>query len=164
MKSFQECMTEYKLQLEKGAIQQAYRGLMAYIMELRTHLMKRHPEYSVPGTIYYGYMDMTYFAVVPPSLAARKLKIAIVFLHEAFRFEVWLAGVNRQIQKKYWRLLNDRGWDRYPLVEPAKGVDAIVEHILVDNPDFSDTDGLTRRIEAETERFIEEVERFLSNK
>jgi hypothetical protein len=32
------------------------------------------------------------------------LKIAIVFDYAAFGFEAWLAGRNRQVQRKYWQL------------------------------------------------------------
>lgn len=88
MKPFSQSIDEYKKQLEKGAIQVAYRGLIQYMMDLRTHFMQKYPEYAVSGSIYYGYMDMTYFSVVPESLKKRNLKAAIVFLHEAFRFEV----------------------------------------------------------------------------
>ena len=59
MKSFQENMNEYKKQLEKGAIKEAYKGLMEYIMDLRTHFKNEYPDYFVSGSIYYGYMDMT---------------------------------------------------------------------------------------------------------
>jgi len=91
MKSFPEAVNQYRKQLKNGAIQQAYRGVMKYIMGLRTHFTKKYPAYAVSGSIYYGYMDMTYFSVFPKSIIDRKLKIAIVFLHEAFRFEVWLS-------------------------------------------------------------------------
>ncbi len=162
MESFQECVNEYRKQLEKGIIQEAYRGLMEYIMGLRTHFMKKYPDYVVSGSIYYGYMDMTYFAVFPKSIKDQKLKIAIVFLHEAFRFEVWLSGVNKQVQAKYWELIKESGWNKYKIVPLAKGVDSIVEYILADNPDFSDLDVLTQQIEKGTFKFIQDVENFLS--
>jgi len=95
---FSEAMVEYRQQLERGIIQIAYRGLMEYMGDLRATFQTKYPEFSVPGNIYYGYMDMTYFSIVPPVLKERGLKIAVVFLHEAFRFEVWLSGYNRQIQ------------------------------------------------------------------
>ena len=161
MESFQECINEYRLQLEKGAIQGAYRGLMAYIMGLRTHFMKTYPDYIVSGNIYYGYMDMTYFSVIPISIKERKLKIAIVFLHEAFRFEAWLSGVNRQVQKQYWELVKKSGWNKYQIVPPGKGVDSILKNILISNPDFSDLDTLTIKIERATLKFIQDVESFL---
>ncbi|MBN1451534.1 MAG: hypothetical protein JW963_11005 [Anaerolineales bacterium] len=163
MGPFHEYVNEYRKQLEKGAIQVAYRGLMEYMMGLRTHFIKKYPDYVESGSIYYGYMDMTYFSVFPKSFKARKLKLPIVFLHEAFRFEVWLSGVNRQVQEKYWNLINESKWNKYKLVsQEGKGVDSILEHILVDNPDFSDLDALTQQIEAGTLNFIQDVENFLS--
>ena len=155
-------MLEYHKQLEQGSIQLAYKGLMEYMMGLRAHFASHYPEYSVPGPIYYGTMDMTYFSVVPPSLKDRKLKIAIVFLHEAFRFEAWLSGYNRQVQKDYWHIFKTYGWDLYRLVTPAVGDDSILEHPLAENPDFGDLPLLTQRIENETLTFIKAVENFLS--
>jgi hypothetical protein len=162
MGTFHECMNEYRKQLEKGMIQEAYKGLMEYIMDLRTHFQKKYPDYVISGSIYYGYMDMTYFSCFPQSLKHRNLKIAIVFIHEAFRFEVWLSGYNKQSQTKYWKLLSESDWNKYHLVSTTKGVDSILEHILVDNPDFSDLDTLTEQIETGTMQFIEDVESFLS--
>lgn len=162
MESFSEHMHEYRKQLQKGAIQKAYRGLMEYIMNLRTHFQNKYPDYFVSGSIYYGYMEMTYFSLIPESLKQRKLKAAIVFLHEAFRFEVWLAAYNKQVQARYWKLLKDSGWDKYRIVPTTKGADSILEHVLVDNPDFSDLDALTQRIETQTLQFIQDVEGFLS--
>jgi hypothetical protein len=57
MESFQKCINEYRKQLEKGTIQEAYRGLMEFIMGLRTHFMKTYPDYFVPGSIYYWFVD-----------------------------------------------------------------------------------------------------------
>lgn len=162
MEALHEYLQEYRKQLEQGAIQKAYKGLMDYIMALRTHFKTAYPEYVVSGNIYYGYMDMTYFAVVPPSLKQRQLKIAIVFLHEAFRFEVWLSGANKQVQAHYWKLFQTSAWTTYPIVATTKGADAIVESIAVDNPDFRDLDALTQQIERATVAFIQDVERFLA--
>ena len=97
MESLQESMVEYRRQVEKGAIQTAYRGLMEYIQSLKTHFGSRYPDYAVSGTPYFGYMDMTYFSIVPETYRQRGLKIAVVFLHEAFRFEVWMAAANKLI-------------------------------------------------------------------
>jgi hypothetical protein len=162
MGSFQEYINEYRKQLKRGAIKEAYKGLMGYIMDLRTHLKHKYPDYFVSGSIYFGYMDMTYFSFFPKSIRDRKLKTAIVFLHDAFRFEVWLAGYNKQVQTKYWQLFKESDWKKYPLVSTTKGVDSIIEHVLVDNPDFQEVDPLTNQIETETLKFIKDVESFLS--
>ena len=163
MTSFQENIIEYRKQLKKGAIQAAYKGLMQYIMDLRIHFKNTYPDFFVSGSIYYGTMDMTYFAIFPKSIKQRNLKIAIVFVHEVFRFEAWLAGANRQVQQKYWQLIKESDWNLYRIVPSTKGVDSIIEHTLADNPDFGDPDALTRQIERETLIFTRDVESFLSN-
>ena len=162
MKSFHEQIKEYKKQLEKGDIKEAYRGLMEYIMGLRSYFKNKYPDYFVSGSIYYGYMDMTYFSFIPESLKRRKLRIAIVFIHDTCRFEVWLAGYNKQVQTKYWKLVKEIDWNKYRIPSTTKGVDSIIEYILVDNPDFSDLDTLTKQIERGTLKFIKDVENFLS--
>jgi len=164
MEPFHEYMNEYRKQLEKGAIKKAYKGLMEYIMDLRTHFKNKYPDYFVSGSIYYGYMDMTYFSFFPESLKDRNLKVAIVFIHDECRFEVWLAGVNKQVQQKYWKLFKESDWNIYHIVSTTKGVDSILEYILVDNPVFSDLDTLTKQIETETLKFIKDVESYLSER
>ena len=163
MTTFEHNMREYKTQLGKGSIQQAYKGLMEYMLRLRAHIQKRLPDCEFPGSVYFGYMDMTFFSVIPPSLKERKLKIALVFLHEAFRFEVWLSGYNRQVQAKYWKMMRDSGWDQYRLVADPLKADSILEHVLIDNPDFGDLEALTSQIEEGTLRFITNVETVLAS-
>ncbi len=162
MKSLQENMIEYKKQLQKGIIQKAYQGLMEYMMSLKNHFTNKYPDFSIPGSIYYGYMDMTYFSILPKSMKDRDLKIAIVFLYDTFRFEIWLSGKNKQVLSKYWKVFKKSNWDKYKIVEPVKGIDSIVEHILVDNPDFSDLDDLTKQLDKGTLIFIKDIEGFLS--
>lgn len=162
MKPFHEYMGEYQRQLKTGRIQKAYRGLMEYLMGLRAYFENKHPGYSVSGSLYPGYMDMTYFAFSPESLRARKLKFAVVFIHDKCRFEIWLAGANRRIQAKHGELLKESSWKKYRMPSPGKGVDAIVEHTIVEAPDFSDLDALTKTIEKGALAFIKDVERALS--
>jgi hypothetical protein len=162
MESFQDYMNEYRKQLEKGAIAKAYKGLMEYLSDLKTYFKTNHPDYFVSSSIYYGYMDMTYFSIVPESLKQRNLKIAVVFLHEQFRFEAWLAGYNKQVQAKYWKFFKDSDWKKYPLVATTKGADSILEYILADNPDFSNLDALSNLIEKRTLKFTRDIEDFLS--
>jgi len=163
MEQFYVYMDEYKKQLKKGHIQKAYKGLMKYIMGLKSYFKNKYPDYFVSGSIYYGYMDMTYFSFIPESLKRRKLKIAIVFNHDAFRFEVWLGGYNKQIQNEYWNLFKDSDWNKYHIVSTIKGVDSIIEYVLVENPEFSDLDSLTKQIEKGSLEFINNIENFLSN-
>jgi hypothetical protein len=110
MESLQEYVNEYRKQMEKSTIQKAYKGLMEYIMDLRTHFSKKYPDFA-PGNIYHGYMDMTYSPISPKELTSRKLKIAIVFIHETIRLEVWLAAQNKQIQTEYRKLFKEGDWN-----------------------------------------------------
>lgn len=162
MESFQEYISEFKKQLEKGDVQKAYKGLMEYVQVLRTHFDNKYPDYFVSGSIYHGNMDMTYFSFFPKSLKDRKLKIGIVFLFDAFRFEMWLFGYNKRIQAEYWKQFNESKWNKYHVAPDVRGVDYIVNDILVDNPDFSDLDMLTKQIEKGTLHFINDIEGFLS--
>lgn len=161
MHSIRKDMQEFHGQLRNGAIQRAYRALLSCMMELRIHFKNKYPDYSV-SSLYQGYMDMTYFAVSPPSLKQRDLKIAIVFNYEAFRFEAWLSGRNRGVNRKYWEAFKDRKWPAYRVVTPAKGVDSIVECDLAQGFDLSDSDALTASIETGTSTFIKDIEEVLA--
>jgi len=74
MTALHEAMLEYRTQLEKGVIQQAYRGPMDYMQSQRAHFGARCPDFIVSGGLYFGYMDMTNFACTPHPLAERRLK------------------------------------------------------------------------------------------
>jgi len=161
MESMHEYMQVYKEQLKKGSIQKAYRGLMDYFGNLRSFFIKTHPELHVSG-IYYGYMDMTYFALITESLKDRNLKIAIVFVHEAFQFEVWLSGGNRDIQVNFWDLIKSKSWDKYSTASDPRREDHIIRNTLVADLDFSDPERLTGLIEKGSMDFLRDVEVFLS--
>jgi hypothetical protein len=161
MESFNQYMDKYKKEMKKGTIRNAYKGLMKYVMDLRTYFKNKYPDYFVSG-LYYGYMDMTYFSFSPESLKDRKLKIAIVFIHDTVRFEIWLSGQNKEIQRKYWGLFKENNWEKYTIVPTTEGVDSIVEHILVSDPDFRDLDALTKQIEHGALKFIADIGEYLS--
>lgn len=153
---------EYRLQVEKGNIVDAYRGIMKFMRNLQTHFMKKYPDLNVSTNLYQGYMDMTYFSVAHPILKDIRLKIAIVFLHESASFEVWLAGVNRKVQKEYWKKFLESGWERYMVVPVMENKDAIIQNVLVKDPDFEDLEGLTTLIEEGVMEFMDDIVEFLS--
>jgi hypothetical protein len=163
MESFSDLMAEYQHQMQLGVIPRAYRGLMDYLLELRSRLASAHPDYIVSGSLYFGYMDMTYFAFTSPALTEKKLKVAIVYVHQTGRFEIWLAAANRPLQARYWKLFRESGYTQYRVLDDLRGEDAIVVHTLADAPDFSDLPTLTSWIESESLRFIRDMEEFLSS-
>jgi hypothetical protein len=161
MESFSEYIDEYKELMRKGVVRKAYQGVMQYIMALRTYFSTKYPDYFVSGSIYFGYMDMTYFSFQPESFKQRKLRVAIVFIHETCQFQIWLAGYNKLVQSKYWKLLRESDWNGYPIVPSTNGVDSIIEYTIVQDTDFTDLDGLTHQIENSALRFIQDIETFL---
>ena len=162
MESFHDYVNEYRKQLGKGYIKEAYRGLMEYMMDLRTHFKNKYPDYYVSGSIYHGYMDMTYFAFFPESLKRRKLKVAIVFIHDTLTFQMYLIGYNKNVSKKYWESFKESNWNKYPIAPTTKDPDYVIDHILIKNPDFNNLDALTMQIEKGTLSFIKDIENFLS--
>ena len=89
MDSLKKSMKKFQGALQAGYVQQAYRELRKFFSSLRKRFQDTYPEYFI-SNLYFGYMDMTYFAVIDAFLKARQLKIAIVFDYDSFSFEVWL--------------------------------------------------------------------------
>ncbi len=146
----------YREQIKEGVLQYDYNTLLSHIKKLRTYLKKEYaPNYKV-GNLYQGSMDFSYFPFTPVTLKSQKLKIVIIFNHSKMRFEICLAGRNRQVQKQYWTLFKDSDWNAYHIPDNLEGF-SIVDHILVRCPDFSDFDTLRQQIEQETLKFITDI-------
>lgn len=146
MTALNDDIREYTARLKDGQIQRAYKGILNFMSELRVYLVRTYTEYTT-SALYFGYMDMTYFALIPPLLKKRKLKIAVVYLHAENRFECWLAGANRKVQADYIERLSGRNIGGYMLSKPAPGVDAIIAASISDQPDFDQRDCLIEALE-----------------
>jgi hypothetical protein len=160
MDSLHNHVREYTIQLSKGQIQKAYKGIMTFMSDLKTHLECKYTDYTA-STLYFGYMDMTYFAFTPPALKNMKLKIAIVFLHEECKFELWLAGSNRQTQADYIELLSHKNIGRFTLSQVHPGVDSIIASSIIEQPDFDHLDELKKQIEVKTIEFAKDISSML---
>ena len=147
---------EYREQLRKGHIQKAYKGIMTFMSALKSHMENVDPAYF-SSALYFGYMDMTYFAFTSPALKEKKLKIAIVYLHEAGRFEAWLGGSNRKIQAEWIEKLKGKDIGKYKLSQIQPGVDSIIETILCKKPDFDDSELLKEELADKTLKFIDDL-------
>ncbi|MGB9342326.1 DUF7000 family protein [Trichococcus sp.] len=156
MEPINEYIKEYATQLRKGQIQKAYKGILTFMSVLRSYLESKYPDYNA-GSLYFGYMDMTYFAFTPADLKNKKLKIAVVYLHEKGVFEVWLAGINRKIQGEYIALMSRENIGKYKLSQVIPGVDSIIESTLVEKPDFDHPEELKKQIEKKAMEFIKDI-------
>lgn len=154
-------MQELQRRLGEGSIQRAYRGIVSFMLHLRT-IYASQPAAGAVSELYLGYLDMTYFAFFPEELKLRNLKLAIVFNYESFCFEIWLAARNRQLQRHYWELFSKYSYNQHPLIQPAVAVDAIVSEVLAAGCSFQDRDGLAARIAAGVRSFQRDIVAFLT--
>lgn len=153
-KSSIQHIEDYRKQMELGVLPKVYKEIIEYMMRLRTHFKSNFPEYIV-GSFYQGYMDMTYFPVVPLALKNSNLKLAVVFDHSKVRFEIWLSGKNRKIQKEYVDLFKQNELDKnYRFTENP---DSIIEMIVLENSDFANLNNITTEIEKEIIKFIKDI-------
>ena len=154
-------IAEYRKQLQNSNLTAAYQGIMKYFDHLRLHLKNNHPDYFI-SDVHYGLMDYTYLYFFPKSLQDKKLKVVLLFSHDTFKLEVLLAGYNRSTQAKYWKLFKENGFSKYNLAKSASEPDRFLDHLISDNPDFSNPDALTEQIERDILSFIRDIEAFLS--
>ena len=150
-------LSHYKEQLSQGKIQVDYGWLMGYIKELRNHFAKEYSPVFKVGNIYQGNMDFSYFPLTTQELKKQKLKFVIIFNHKKMRFEICLSGQNKTIRKKYWELFKNSDWNKYQLAESINDSLSIIDHTIVNKPDFDNTDTLTGQIETESFKFINEI-------
>ena len=160
MENLNRYVAIYKEQLDKGDILVAYNELVKFVMKLRTEFIKRHSDkYSFSG-ILHGYMDYTYFYYSNDFLKTKMLKLGLVLNHLEMRFEVWLLGNTKPIQKKYWELSKNTKWNNGKDEMPAY---SILEAVLVENPDFNNLDKLTEQIEVKMIKASEEILDYLKS-
>lgn len=159
--SLSEHIPAYIELLASDKASKGYKALMNYLMMLRQHFVKHHSDEMSVGSFYQGYMDMSYFALTHTTLKAKKLKVGLVFNHEQVQFELWFVGQNKQVQKKYWSILQTIDLKKYRL--SLNGEESIIRHMIVENPDFKNMDVLTSRIEQETLAFINDMTRALTD-
>ena len=157
MKTLNQQIADYTELLRQGELQIAYRSILNYMGKLRSDFAALHPEYEISGSIYQGYLDMTYFSVIPAALKAKGLKIAVVYLHEKGSFEVWLSARNRATLRKYKPTGDSKLWHGFPVFHDPENGDAALEFTLTSEPDFDEQNSLTQLIVSGTEKFISAV-------
>lgn len=134
-----------------------YHHLVSFMKELRAYFNKElNKEYTV-GKVNSGSKDYTYFSLTPEELKSLKLKFVIILDHKIKSFVICLSGQNKSIRKKYWHELNERGCDKYHLAESIDQSLMIIDHIIVNHPDFTNAKALSKNIERESLIFMNEL-------
>lgn len=161
MKTLNNSIYDYGRQVENGDIRFAYQGLINYILKLKLQLKEKYPEYNISKNFYQGYMDISFFSLAPEKLKQKNLKIAVVYIHEKTRFEVWLTGRNSEVQSNYRHQFKKLKSKKYLISPDKKGVTSIIESVLVDKPNFDRPDKLTKAISIGVRNFLEDIEKLL---
>ncbi len=144
-----------------GEPQLAYHDLINFMKELRAFFAKEYDTTFKLGNIYKGSSDYSYFSLKTEELKKQKLKFVIILNHQRPSFSICLSGQNKSIRKKYWRMFKGSDWQRYPLVESIDDSLFIMDHMLVEHPDFNDRTNLIDEIEFESLKFINELNAIL---
>ena len=152
MKALNQLISEYTCHVQRGEIKAAYKGILEFIGKLRADFIKRYPYYDT-GSIYQGYMDMSYFSLSTKLLTDKGLKLAVVYLHEKGDFEVWLSGRNREISKEYKSNINRIMSDNITVFHNDNNHDALIECTLISAPNFEEQASLIDIIEQGVETF-----------
>lgn len=144
MKNLNHFVAIYHQQLQQGDILIAYNELVKFVMQLRVNFKKQLAgQYSFTG-ILHGYLDYTYFYFTNEELKNRKLKLGMVLNHVEMRFELWLLGNTKEVQRVYWEQMKASKWNRGRSEMPEY---AILEAVLEAEPDFDDLLALAERLE-----------------
>jgi hypothetical protein len=162
MQTTQDDMQEFRASLAQGALPRAYGALIAYMGRLGKDLKTLVPGATV-SSFYQGALDISFITLHTPALKQRKLKLLVVFNYSAFRFEAWLAGVNRGAQREYCELFAKGDWPDYRVSTPAKDVHSILECDLVADVHMGDMSAMTETIETTTLAFLDDIAGFLSD-
>ena len=150
------CISLYKEQVNKSDIQKTYMFLLKYVMQVKASFEKSFSQVYSCGYVSPGYMDYSYFSFFNDYLRDKKLRFGIVLNHSEMRFELWLMGQNKEIQNRYWDMLEASTWNQGRTAKPQY---AELEIVLVNNPDFESIDELTVDI---IDRAVDEADKVIA--
>lgn len=159
MKTFATQMKELDTFVNKKGLRESYQELMHFLMALRLYFDKKYSKYNVSKQLYQGYLDMSYFAVTPPFLKEKGLKMAIVFNFESFHFEGWLVGRNKKVQAEYVDKLSRIKGLPYPV---KREQDAILSSVLSKRGSFENQELLTEHLDKELHIMLSSLQRYIT--
>lgn len=143
-------LPNFKAQPRPGNTPLNYHELIGYMKELRAFFGKAYDTYFKLGSIYQGNPDFSYFSLTTEALKKQKLKFVIILNHKMMCFSICLSGQNKRIRKKYWEMFKSSEWNSYHLAESINDSLSIVDHTMVEKPDFDHRRILTEQIERDT--------------
>ena len=147
MKINSKYIDEYKRLMQTTDLQKGYQEFIKFFKGLRTYLAGSMLEYKFTGNIIENGMDYSYFQFSDTELQAKGLKIVIAFVHKEFSYEMWLSGMNRNIQSKFHAKLSSAEC-KYELSKDQNRVDYIAKETLISDIDYVTYDKLVETMKA----------------
>jgi len=151
-------INEYKRLLQTTNLKKGYQEFVQFFRSLRTFLQKELPEYTFTGNIVENNMDYSYFQFTNEGLKSKGLKIVVAFVHGDFDYQIWLSGLNRQIQRKHYEDLKDKRHP-YTLTDNPNKTDYILKMQLIDGCNYNNPEETLKTIKGNAVEFVCEVER-----
>lgn len=155
-----DLLDEYKRFIQTTNLEKAYQEFISLFRYVRIQLEKQLQEYHFQGNIVENAMDYSYFQFTNENLKQHGLKIAVVFAHREFRFEVWLSGFNRKTQCKYYNMLKSHTTS-FELTDEPNRTDFILRS-AVENADISKADHVVFAIKTAALPLIECANKLIS--
>lgn len=153
MKVNKEYINEYKEIIQTTNLQRGYQEFINFFRHLRIYLDKELKGYTFTSNIIENGMDYSYFQFTNEELKSKGLKIVIAFVHKEFNYEVWLSGINRNIQTKYYNELKNKQ-QNYFLTTNPNHTDYIIKSRIVSDPNYEDLDKLLAEMKISILKFI----------
>lgn len=148
---------EYKEIMQNTNLQRGYQEFIKFFRYLRIYLEKETMGFTFTGNIVENNMDYSYFQFTNNELKTKGLKIVIVFVHKDFNYEIWLSGINRNIQNKYFDDLK-KSKKQYALTDNPNRTDYILKTNIIANYDYDNLDKLLNEMKTSINEFIDNIE------
>ena len=156
--SSQGGLNTYKKHVQEGTLPKQYQQLIAFLRQLSNQLHKTYAPQLKLGKLYEGNMEYSYLPFSSPTLKPLKLKFVLVLDHNSLCFNICLSGQNKSIRKKYWQLLKESNYTKYPLVKNIDNSLSIVEFPLDLSYSFDEEEHMRREIEEKTLDFVRNID------
>lgn len=138
-----------------------YNQLISYMKSLRMFFHKEYDTQFKLGNVYQGNPAFSYFSLTTTELEKLKLKFVLILNHEQMILSICLSGQNKDVRKKYWQIFKNSDWNKYHIVESIDNNLEIINHVIIETPNFNNWQDLTKQIEIETLKFIQELSKTL---
>lgn len=138
-----------------------YHDLINYMKELRAYFKKEYDTFFKLGSIYKESAEYSYFSLTTTELRKQKIKFVIILNLKQLSFSICLSGQNKSVRKKYWELFKNSDWNKYHLAESINNSLSILDHTIVEKPNFEEKRDLTEQIEKASMKFIHDLREVL---